>query len=206
MRFYIFILLVFVCSCSKTSEDAIEHYQRDKTQLLELKNYVSSIAPQHLSFQLKLNSGSTFSIFIRQDDYHKKYIQDKTSLFDEYQTVHLIDKKIDDTEVQKVFSLMGWSSKTIDSLRFFSRTIDTDRICYERDVTDNLLTKKTFISVGFPTYELYSLEYVFLENTLTEEESNSLETACNYMLIDSSVLLKYRGGSRISGCFQEKRK
>jgi hypothetical protein len=194
-----------IVSCSKTSTDAIENYTQNKTQLLELKNYFSRITPKDYSIQLRLKSNNKLSLFVRQNNYWDKDSWKVNEEFDEYGVIDITDKDISDPKVQNVFSLFGWTSSNIDSLKYYFQKLNTDFICSKHNQSDNSLKERKFISISFPTNELYSLDYYFLDTCLTNEEFKKAKQDCSYEVIDSCTLIKYTGTSWMSDCMPEKR-
>jgi hypothetical protein len=207
LTFYSFIIL----SCSTKSIDAVDNYNKNKIQLLKLKNYFSKICPKkELSVQIRIQPDNHINLFIRIYNFWdleptKKTIWKSKANFDEYGVIEIYEKPISNLRLKNAVNFLGWNKNEIDSLKTLLNNCNTEFISYEYMVSDNSINNSNLISIEFPTNELYSFNYYFLERCLTQSELNKCRKDCSYQAIDACVLIKYTGTSWMNECMPEKR-
>ncbi len=207
LTFYSF----FILSCSTKSKDAIDNYNKNKIQLIRLKNYFSKICPKkELTVQIRIQHDNRINLFISIYNFWdleptKKAIWKNKANFNEYGKIEIYEKTISNLKLKNAFNFLGWNKNKIDSLKTLLYKCNTENISYEYMVSDNSLNNCNLISIDIPTNELYCFDYYFLERYLTKRELNKCKNDCSYQAIDKCVLIKYSGTSWMNECMPEKR-
>ena len=65
--------------------------------------------------------------------------------------------------------------------------------------------KESYISLGYPTNDLYGLQYIIFDKTLDNKHVEEINKSCSHKFISNRVLVEYGGPAFGSDCFPDKK-
>ena len=204
LRNFLYIILTFsVLGCSDPLNEVFTNYNDRKDEIQRTVNYFSEIKPTNLKLYVKFEAGSKIDLKVDQRDYSDKSSWDTSMIFDQYGQFHKFDISIDDPSLIEVFLLLKLDRRKLETLKSDLFKVGCNSISNGFSLSDDV--KVGYTTIGYPTHDLYGLDYVILERKLEDSIVNNITEACNFKAINNKVLIRYGGPAFGSDCFPDKK-
>jgi hypothetical protein len=187
---FLVAILVLLCSCSKSFKDARENYINKEREIGLVRSYFEQIHPPDLRIHLIFEGKDEVSIIIWQKDSGNKASWIQNSLFDKYGMGQVWNQPTNSPRVKQFLRLLDWEAETLDSLY----KLLSDANCYSVSSHFPLEhTNKQYISIGYPTNDVYGLTYQLYDTALTKEEQKSFSDKNKVEVVNEKLIIKYEG-------------
>jgi hypothetical protein len=203
MKKLLLLLPLFILSCRDATKEVFVNYNQSANQIFKLTNYFSSICPNNLSIYIKFNSKTNIDFELDQKNYYNKSSWVKSAIFDKYGQFQQLKKKLGNEKLLQGLQLIQFNKQKLDSLYLLLENAHCNSISNYKTVP--LETKSPLISLGFPTNDFYSLDYIIFENNLDSKRIDTLISNCSFKKINNKVFVQYRGPAFGGDCFPDKR-
>jgi hypothetical protein len=184
------VILVLLSGCSKSFKDAKENYFKKEREIGLVRSYFEQIHPPDLRIRIDFEGKDEVSILIWQKDYRNKASWIQNNLFDEYGTAQVWNKPTNNPRVKQFLRIMDWEAETLDSLYILLSNAN----CYSIKSPSPLEhTNKQYISISYPTNDVYGLIYQLYDTALTKEEQKSLSKKRKVEVVNEKLVIEYEG-------------
>jgi|SRR5690242_388013 len=204
MKKLLLLLPLLILSCRDATKEVFVNYNQSTNEIFKLANYFSSICPHNLSIYIKFNSRTNIDFALQQKNFFDKSSWVKSAIFDEDgQFFQQLNKNLSNQKLVQGLQLIQFNRQKLDSLYLFLKNCHCNSI--SNAVTTPLETKSASISLGFPTNDFYSLDYIIFDSDLDSKRIDTLISNCSFKKINNKVFVQYRGPAFGSDCFPDKR-
>jgi hypothetical protein len=207
MKQTFFFVLVLIAtsfaSCENATKGVFTNYQEKRSKIDTLEVYFNKIKPQDLALYIRFNSDGNVDFKVDQKDYDDKsswYIEE---IFDKYGQFHRFDVNINDKELKRAFRLVNLNEEKIKKLRSYLKQANCISVSNGFSFSEDV--QADYISIGYPTHDLYGLEYVIFEREVEAYKVNKIIEGCNFKKINNKVLVQYGGPAFGSDCFPDRK-
>lgn len=189
-------------SCNPVN-DVIKNYSEKEKVIVKLADYYKSIFPKDNKVYIRFNSDNNIDLMVNQNDYWNKDSWNINYLFDQYGSFNRWDINLDNKEAKEIFDFIGWNKENIEQIRYYLKEANCISIGNGFKMIDSNNVK--FISIGYPTYDLYGLSYILFDKPLDEINYHELSNECSLKGINKKVFVEYGGPAFGSDCFPDKK-
>jgi len=198
---YTFLLITVLSSCSNPLIEVFENYKINVHRINTLCDYFNEVRPHNIDIWIRFNEENTFDVRMRTDD----ETNTTNEIFDQYGSFHKYSTTVNDSLTQKALSFISFNPQKIDSLKILLDGINCNSIGYKYKIR-GIKNIGGGINIGFPTNDLYGLNYIIMDTLKSNEFLNDVEKSkCNFKVINEKVLLEYLGPAWGSDCFPDKK-
>ncbi|RQO75548.1 hypothetical protein DBR43_09415 [Pedobacter sp. KBW06] len=198
----LFLTILFL-GCKEPTEEVFLNYKEHEKEILDAKKYFSSIMPNDVAFYIKFHPKDKVDFTLRQKNYWNKSSWLKSPIFDEYGQYREFDIDMNSGELSLALDLINIDRKKLEKIRRYLNKANC--ISISKNFNFQLDTASAYISIGYPTADLYGLNYIMFENSMSSKLMADINDACNYKKINNKVLVEYGGPAFGSNCFPDKR-
>lgn len=197
------IIVISFTSCESPNKQVFRNYIEKRSEIDSLEVYFHKIKPKDLALYIRFNSKDNIDFKLAQKNYDDKsswYIED---IFDKYGQYHKFDVDLADEELNRALRLVNLNEEKIEKLRNYLEKANCISVSNDFSFSDDV--QVDYISIGYPTHDLYGLEYVIFEKAVEGKNINKIIKGCNFKKISNRVLVKYGGPAFGSDCFPDKK-
>lgn len=189
--------------CSDPNVEVFENYNTNRKNIYQAWDYFSAIMPKNLALYIRFESDTVVNFSLYQSNYANKASWNKSALFDKYGQFRKFNVHLNSRELSAALELV---KLTPDKLKKLLQYLKQAK-CVSIGNSPNFLSyeNSAYISLGFPTDDLYGLEYYIFQHPRTDKEMRQFNEDCSIKTINSEVLVKYGGPAFGSDCFPDKR-
>lgn len=194
-------IILFVTSCGmKSKQDLTENYDKNKSEILKLKNYFNEIVPKGFIVSIRYESSDEINLFV----YEPIENSEKRELLFQQWNLNLDDyEPIAQTDYEKKYNGKTNSFKIVKEK--LNWTDETFTELYNKLDNVNCIGisngNSTEIEYGFKGSGVFSYE-IFDEN-LSSELQEKYSDDCSQMFYKDNIVLKYGSGAIGSFCIPE---
>jgi hypothetical protein len=199
----IFLFTTMLLGCSDPNVEVFENYKINKKNIYQAREYFSTIMPKDLALYIRFESDTVVNFSLYQSNYANKASWNKSGLFDKYGQFRKFNVDLNSMELRAALELVKFTPAKLKKLRQYLKQAK----CVSIGNSNAFLSyeRSAYISLGFPTDDLYGLEYYIFQHPRTDKEMRAFNEDCSVKTINSEVLVKYGGPAFGSDCFPDKR-
>jgi hypothetical protein len=193
-------LTVLIYSCNtKRKSDLIANYEKNKSEIIEVKNYFNEIVPENFNVNIRFESADVINLEV----YERPIDSLKSILLFRKWNIDFLDYKDEPDKgwdkkyhgqtnsLELVKNKLNWTSKTINEL--YQKLHSADCIGISN-------WEPTEIEYGYNGLGVYS--YKIFDQNLDEKEIEKYNDGCNNIFYKDNVVLTYGGGAIGMQCFE----
>ncbi|MEI6879743.1 MAG: hypothetical protein WCK82_00175 [Bacteroidota bacterium] len=199
---YLFLNLN-ILGCADPLSEVFTNYKENKVEIEKAVNYFSEIKPKNLKLYIRFETEGKIDIEINQRDYWDKNTWDTSKIFDQYGQFQKYDINTDDPSFLKALRILKLDKEKVEKLKLNLFKAGCNSISNGFSFSDDV--KVGYTRIGYPTHDLYGLDYIVLEREIEDSIVNKITKACNIKAINKYVLVNYAGPAFGSNCFPDKR-
>ncbi len=197
---YTIILLATLNSCSRPLVEVFENYEKNSQRIDALSMYFNKIRPDSIDLWIRFNDENTTDIVL----WDKREIKTRSEIFDQSGFFKNYGASVNDSLTQEVLKVISFNQLQLDSLKTLLKEVNCNSIGYKFKFWD-IRNAGGRIDIGFPTHDLYGLDYIIMDSVKDAKFLKGIENKCNYKVINNKTLLKYGGPAWGSDCFPDKK-
>ena len=197
---YLTLIILIICSCTRPLTQVFENYETNANRLDSLASYFHKIKPDSIDLWIRFENKKTFDIVL----WDKRTIKVGNGIFDEYGFFKKYGNLRSDSIAQKVLNFISISINQLDSVESYLNEVSCNSIGYKCEYWD-IRNGGGFVEIGFPTHDLYGLDYILMDSKKDSIFLNYVGGKCNYKVINNRTLIRYVGPAFGSDCFPDKK-
>ena len=200
--FFIFYSSGLLDSSSK--QELIDNYNKNESEILDLKSYFNSIVPKDCSVYIEFKSRRKIDLWVYETE-KKNSAGGNVVLFQQWN----INPFNDNEQPKTHYDSTEYSPKT-KSLELVKLKLKWTDDTFKNIKT--MLDKANCISVssgeptevGFARSGMGKYSYAIFSNPIADNLKSNYNDSCTYILYSDKVALEYGGGAIGSQCFPDK--
>ena len=197
----LFTIFLFGCGDDPTKQVFI-NYAEHSREINEAKLYFSEIKPEGSILYIRFHPENKIDFSLHQGDYEGENLRNRSKIFDQYGTYKKYDVSLFDNEVNEAFKVAKLSRAKIQKLKNYLIKGNCISIAYYSSFSGD--DSLGYTSIGYPTGDLYGINYVIFDNKISDAKSNEIVKSCSFKSINAQVLVEYGGPAFGSNCFPDK--
>ncbi|MBL1411074.1 hypothetical protein [Sphingobacterium faecale] len=178
--FYLFLHIAFdglFTGVSYDKRDLIENYEKRKEEIIDVRNYFTSILPEGTDVMLEFNNNNELGIFhVTVDSIH----QSNWNL------------EINSLKVDSLLNEINW---TKEKLKILKEKLDKAN-CIS-------IAGRDPVVIGWQRSGMGLFSYVLFNQNLNEDMIKDYNDGCSYIFYKDNIVLKYGGGAIGIQCFPD---
>ncbi|QHL86881.1 hypothetical protein GU926_05285 [Nibribacter ruber] len=199
----LFVIALCLTSCGDATKGVFTNYEEKKSEIDSLASYFNKIKPKELVLFIRFNSDDNIDFKLDQKNYHDKTTWYTEAIFDDYGQFHRFDIDLDNKELEDAFKIVNLDKEKIEKLRTYLDKANCNSISNSFSIPDKL--KIDYSSIGYPTNDLYGLEYLIFDTIPEQAIIDEIVKGCNFKKINKRILVQYGGPAFGSDCFPDKK-
>jgi hypothetical protein len=197
----IIIVLLFFSNCGMNSINGLKNnYDKNSSQIIELKNYFIKIVPPNYIIRIQFNSSNNIDLFIyepigdstKQEKLFGQWDVDLDNYKESNKTKLERNHQGETKSLELVVERLNWNRETFNELYKKLNDANCIGICNRKPVE---------IEYGFMGMGL--LSYLVFEEKLTAEQQEKFSDDCMQMFYKNNIVLQFGSGATGSMCTPE---
>ncbi|RNI28927.1 hypothetical protein [Rufibacter latericius] len=203
ISFVLFVIALCLTSCGDATKGVFTNYEEKKSEIDSLVSYFNKIKPKELALFIRFNSDDNIDFKLDQKNYRDTTTWYTEAIFDDYGQFHRFDIDLDDKELEDAFRIVNLDEEKIEKLRTYLEKANCNSISNSFSIPDKM--KIDYSSIGYPTNDLYGLEYLIFDTIPEQAIIDEIVKGCNFKKINNRILVQYGGPAFGSDCFPDKK-
>lgn len=159
-----------------SKKDLVDNYDLKSKEIIELKNYVDSFVPAHMTVDIEFDGNRTLSIFhvAVNGNYDSNW-----------------DQAVNSTKTDTLLHILGWTNETLSTLKKKLDQANCISVASGEPCT-----------IGFRRSGMGMYFYKVFNQSLTDSLKNEYNDGCTYIYYKDNIVLEYGGGAIGPQCFE----
>lgn len=202
------ITVVLLCvitflGCRDPREEVFRNYKTHGKEIFLARDHFIGMMPRDLLLYIRFEEGDLIDFKLDQLNYKDSTSWNKSQIFDRYGQFQRFGVDMNIFELRGALKLINLTVDDLKQLR--QRLKKANCISASNYSSFQSYPESAYISIGFPTDDLYSLDYNIFWYNLDSKDITEMAKACNIKKVNDQVLVRYTGPSIGSDCFPDKR-
>ncbi|MDF2434431.1 MAG: hypothetical protein JWP44_4062 [Mucilaginibacter sp.] len=167
------------------TSDLIKNFNEKRNEIYEVKNYINKIVPKYRNVDIEFNNDKEIGrLVIAPIDTGRG---SDLTVFEDW------NLKIKSKKVDSLLSILGWSNKTLDTLK--EKLDDANCISVESGEPAKIGFKRSGMGIYF---------FNVFNKPISDSLKRKYNDSCTYIYVNNKLILEYGGGAIGPQCFPNK--
>ena len=162
---------------SYNKSDLISNYEKQKSEIIDVRDYYKSILPENKSVSIEFGKGKDLEIFHFRND----------SIYESNWNL-----KIGTPKVDSLLNELHWTENELNKLQEMLKSAN----CISIAGTEPIV-------IGWQRSGMGKFSYVIFDQNLNEDKINDYNDGCTNIFYKDNLILEYGGGAIGMQCFPE---
>jgi hypothetical protein len=190
-------------SCKDPKEEIFQNFKEHEKEIYLVRGHFIGMMPQDLFLYIRFESDDLINFKLDQRNYDDKTSWNKSKIFDQYGQFHRFGIDKNSAELRVALKLINLTVSDLDKLKWHLDHVNCNSIGNYPAIPS--VPESEYVAIGFPTGDLYGLEYDIFWHNLDDKDMREIVKACDYKKINDMVVVKYTGPAFGSDCFPDKK-
>lgn len=199
----ILLLIATFLSCKDPKEEIFQNFKEHEKEIYLVRGHFINMMPQDLLMYIRFQADDLVDFKLDQRNYDDKASWNKSHIFDKHGQFHRFGIDKNSSELKEALKLINLTVTDLNKLKWHLDHVNCLSIANYRSI--HSVPESEYIAIGFPTNDLYGLEYNIFWHNLDDKDITEIVKACDYKKINDMVLVKCTGPAFGSNCFPDKK-